>query len=157
MSYKSIIYMTECSICYEPFIIPGNIEERLMIYKRDIVETANKTEAFINSNRIFEKIDRRVIINQCLRNYYEKLWEPNYKQYKCSTQNCDTVICGTCKTNIENKSDSILFRCTHCRLPDWKDYMTKQVFPELIMVYLSTKCENRLFSLKDFAHVGYLL
>ena len=157
MSYKIIIYMTlpkECSICYESFIMPADIEESIHIHKQEVID---KADHYIKINRVAGKTNRNIIIKHFLIKYYQKLWYPHYKQYKCSTENCNTYICGTCMNQIECKSDDIVFRCTHCRLFDWKSYMTKYVFPELIMIYLSTTCKNRVFSLKEFANVGYMV
>ena len=156
MSYKIIIYMTipkECSICYEAFINTIDIEETIRIYKSEVTD---KVEDYIRTKMIFGKSNRRNVMNMFLIKYYQKLWYPHYKQYKCSTENCDTAICGTCIKKIENKSDSIVFCCTHCRLLDWKAYMTKYIFPELIMVHLSGKCKNPQFSMSELTYVGSL-
>jgi len=154
MSYKTIIYMTfECSICFEPFIMPAGIINSISKFENEVLE---KTIKFIESNRISKKIDICYIIHRFLKKYYNRLWYPNFKQYKCSTEKCSATICGNCVLRIEKKSDNIVFQCTHCRLFDWKTYMTKYVFPEMIMIYLSRSTGNHLFTMREFAKIGFM-
>ena len=143
----------DCSICYESFFYPKNIDEGIFFYNKEVTE---KTNDFIIKNFIFSKREKRYIMRQNLKNFYKRFWYPNFKQYKCSTENCCTVICGNCVEQIEWKSYSFVFKCTHCRLYDWKQYMTKYVFPEMIMIYLSRTSGNGIFSMRDFAKAGFL-
>lgn len=126
----------ECFICFESFIFPKSINENLEIYNYEVINKANE---YMIKNNISGKTNKKIIINQFSKRYYQRLWYPHYKQYKCSTENCNTAICGTCIEEINKRSINEIFRCTHCRLYDWKVYMTKCVLPQIIMKYLSKK------------------
>jgi hypothetical protein len=143
----------ECAICYEPFIMPCGIEEGIDDFNKRVCD---KAAEYIESYDVSDKKKCRQIKYQLLKKYYSRIWFPTYKQYECSTVNCDTIICGICVKNIEFKSYSIIFKCTHCRLYDWKAYMKKYVFPELIMICLSQTTGNGLFSMRELATAGFL-
>jgi hypothetical protein len=143
----------ECSICFNPFIFPTDIDNGIEIFNKEIID---KSDNYIINNLVFSKKEKRYIIRKNLKHFYNRYWYPNFKQYKCSTENCNTTICGNCIQEIQIRSYNFIFRCTHCRLYDWKEYMRKHVFSELIMICLIRLDTNPLFSLRDYCKAGFL-
>jgi len=105
----------ECTICYEKFFTPTTKEEFKQIH-HEIVKTNDE-----------QKILR----------FYDLVITPYHNTtYKCSTQNCGSIICAECYTKITCNGKDIYdmdiddmpskydtFICPYCRNIDWKMYM----------------------------------
>jgi hypothetical protein len=112
----------ECAVCYEKFFTPKTKEEFEKIYKENV-----------KNNDFSELIKFENLLITSKHNF----------SHKCSTPNCECLICGECWMKIthngkdfddidEDDMPSIYdyFQCPYCRQIDWKHYM-KNVLIEL--------------------------
>jgi len=152
----------ECSVCYESFFLQlprplsisdtnamdSAINDFFEFYNWKIPDDLEEDDDY-NNIRKERRIRRRK-----LRSYYSRLYAPNIRKYKCSIQNCGVVLCDICFANIYYRSGKIIYQCSHCRNYDWKLYMTKIVFPQMICVSLSYLSPPKLrFPLRQLAAV----
>ena len=148
----------QCSICFENFMFPKNekeLKELSKSYFMDIIEKYQKAE-LENNEELFDKYLKERIVK---KSKFEALIITDIYNttYKCSTKNCNTIICNNClnlvKTNGKNifeetdedlKEEYRLIKCPYCRTTDYKEYMKNSVHWELLM-----KGKNREAIIED--------
>jgi len=115
----------DCSICYEPFFFQINPDD-------SVIDEFNQ---FMKSDPI-----KNLKRNKKLQLFYSRLCMPNSQKYICSTPNCGVILCDCCFANNYYRTYSItyniVYKCSHCRLYDWKHYMTTTVLPDMMCVSL---------------------
>ena len=112
----------ECAICYEKFFQPNTQKEFETLYKENV-----KNDDY---NEIV-KFENYLITHR------------HNTTHKCSTPNCNCIICCDCWIKITHNGKNIdemteddmpsiydYFECPYCRQVDWKYYMNN-VFNEL--------------------------
>jgi hypothetical protein len=120
------------------------LKELSKSYFMDIIEKYQKAE-LENNKELFNKYLKERIVKE---SKFEALIITDIYNttYKCSTKNCNTIICNNClnlvKTNGKNtfevtdedlKEEYRLIKCPYCRTTDYTEYMRYSVHWELLM------------------------
>jgi hypothetical protein len=116
----------ECSICFDKFISPKTEQE----FKNLVTDMVIKSDSKEAADRFHGLL----------------LTESDPMPFTCFNENCDVLICGNCCAKVLPKDKYSVYKCSHCRMEDWKLYMSQNVILELLIVVLGqTKALEYVF------------
>ena len=112
-----------CSICYENFVNPEDFEPEEF---RKMIKESNWTKGVYDYKKSYT---------------FQNLTAP---PMKCNTNNCEAIFCLGCYYKIKQSARWIekaeefgfdnndIFKCPYCRNNDYKDYLSSNVFPQML-------------------------